>query len=233
MEVGIRSNVLDNAVWHSLTGPRRAHGEVTAHAGRFDPEVAMFSALDDDAGTEAWDELRALAGPGRGVTLFRPEVVVPDSWTVKFRGVGVQMVADGVADPAVDERFDVLGADDVPDMLDLVAETRPGPFSVRTIELGGYLGLRDGDGRLVAMAGERLRCPGFTEISAVCTGSAHRGQGLGTALVLALVHNIRSRGDEAFLHAASDNVNAIRLYLALGFSLRRNDVDAIGVKSPA
>jgi predicted GNAT family acetyltransferase len=105
-------------------------------------------------------------------------------------------------------------------MLALISETRPGPFEERTIEMGRYLGHRV-DGRLVAMAGERMRCPGFTEVSAVCTAADQRGRGLGAALTLAIVDHIRSRGDEAFLHAAADNETAVNLYFKLGFVLRR------------
>jgi predicted GNAT family acetyltransferase len=104
-------------------------------------------------------------------------------------------------------------------MLALVTETQPGPFGTRTIEFGGYIGLRE-EGRLVAMAGERLRCRGYAEVSAVCTLERHRGRGLGTALVRAVVHQIRARGEEAFLHASSSNETAIRLYRALGFRVR-------------
>ena len=105
-------------------------------------------------------------------------------------------------------------------MLDLVQRTRPGPFRPRTIAMGTYLGIRRG-GRLVAMAGERLHPTGWTEISAVCTDDEHRGQGLATRLVLAVAAGIRDRGDTPFLHAAATNVDAIRLYAALGFRLRR------------
>lgn len=219
-------------MWHSLNGPRRALGEVTSHAARFDPDVSVFSALDDEAGTEAWDELRSLVGPGAAVTLVRPDVVVPAAWTLTFRSSGVQLLADVLVDPVCTERFVALGVAEVPEMLELIAETKPGPFFPRTVEFGGYMGFRDG-GRLVAMAGERLKCPGFTEISAVCTLPSHRGRGLGTALVLSLAQSIRARGEHPFLQVASGNVNAIRLYLALGFTLRRDDIDAIGVTSPA
>ncbi|PPK60595.1 FR47-like protein [Actinokineospora auranticolor] len=94
---------------------------------------------------------------------------------------------------------------------------RTGP---RTIELGTYLGIRRA-GVLVAMAGERLRPPGWTEISAVCTDPAARGQGLATRLVLAVAAGIRARGETPFLHTGARNTNAIRLYEALGFRLRR------------
>ena len=109
-----------------------------------------------------------------------------------------------------------LGADDVPDMLALVARTRPGPFLPRTVELGTYLGIRR-EGRLIAMAGERLHPPGWTEISAVCTDAAFRGQGLGSRLVRAVALGIRERGETPFLHTAATNTAAIRLYESLGF----------------
>jgi predicted GNAT family acetyltransferase len=108
-------------------------------------------------------------------------------------------------------------------MLDLVSRTKPGPFLPRTIELGTYLGIRDG-GVLVAMAGERLHPPGWTEISAVCTDDGYRGRGLATRLVKAVAAGIRRRGETPFLHAAGTNTNAIRLYESLGFALRRQAV---------
>ena len=104
----------------------------------------------------------------------------------------------------------VLGPDDVPEMLDLVERTRPGPFRPATITIGTYLGFRDTAGALIAMAGERMRPPGWTEISAVCTDPAHRGRGLATRLVRAVGAAIRDRGDVPFLHTTRDNTAAIR-----------------------
>ena len=105
---------------------------------------------------------------------------------------------------------------DVPEILDLVERAQPGPFRKRTIELGRYLGIRR-DGRLVAMAGERFRLPGWTEVSAVCTDPDFRGAGLGARLTLAVAAGILERGELPFLHAAADNDAAIRLYERLGF----------------
>ena len=130
---------------------------------------------------------------------------------------GVHMVDDGL-DAMPDDEAVILTSDDVPEMLDLVRRTRPGPFAQRTVELGTYLGIRR-DGRLVAMGGERMRPPGWTEISAVCTDPAYRGHGLAARIVRALGHGIRARGDTPFLHADGTNVNAIRLYESLGFVL--------------
>ena len=132
---------------------------------------------------------------------------------------GVQLVDDGLA-AAPDPEAVRLGPADVPEMLDLVERTRPGPFLPRTVELGTYLGIRR-NGALIAMAGERLHPPGWTEISAVCTDPDFRGEGLATRLILAVAHGIRERGETPFLHTAASNTNAIRLYESLGFRLRR------------
>lgn len=225
------AHVLDNAVWHSLTGPRRALGERRGRAGRFDPEVAVFSAVEDPADPQAFADLLELIGPGRRAVLFAVGVVVPAGWADEHRGPGHQLVASGVDVRGATEGTVPLGAADVPEMLALIELTKPGPFAPRTVELGGYLGVRDDAGRLVAMAGERLGVDGFTEVSAVCTHPDVRGQGLATKLVLAVVDAIRARGDEAFLHVAEDNVNALRLYRSLGF-VDRTMVDAVVVKAP-
>jgi predicted GNAT family acetyltransferase len=113
-----------------------------------------------------------------------------------------------------------LTAADVPEMLDLVRRTEPGPFRPRTVELGTYLGLRR-DGALIAMAGERMHPPGWTEISAVCTDPAFRRQGLATRLVRAVAAGIRARGETPFLHTGAGNTTAIRLYESIGFTVHR------------
>jgi predicted GNAT family acetyltransferase len=113
----------------------------------------------------------------------------------------------------------------------LVGRTHPGPFERRTIELGDYLGVRDEKGALVAMAGMRMRVPGYTEISAVCTDEAARGRGLASALVRDLVGRILDRGETPVLHVMTTNVSAIRVYDQLGFTPRREQ-DVIGLRPP-
>lgn len=113
-----------------------------------------------------------------------------------------------------------LDDDDAPEMLELAQRTKPGPFAARTHRLGSFFGLRD-NGALIAMAGERLRPPGWTEISAVCTDEAYRGRGLGRALMEHVIDGIRARGEQPFLHVAATNAGAIRLYERMGFEARR------------
>jgi predicted GNAT family acetyltransferase len=108
-------------------------------------------------------------------------------------------------------------------MLDLVARTKPGPVFPRTIEMGTYLGIRR-NGALVAMAGEKLHPPGWTEIGAVCTDEAWRGHGFATRLIRAVAGVIRDRGDIPFLHAIAANTRSMDLYESIGFRLRRKTV---------
>ena len=225
------AHLLDNAVWNSLNGPRRAFARQHGRAARFDPEVAPFAAVEDPRDQAAWADLVELVGPGHSAVFLAPPVEPAEGWTVSWRRPCHQLVATDVDLTGPQADLLVLGATDVPEMLELIELTQPGPFAVRTFELGGYVGVRDAEGTLVAMAGERLAVDGFVEVSAVCTRPELRGTGLGTALVRAVVAGIRARGNEAFLHVADNNLNALRLYLALGFS-ERIMADAVILKAP-
>ncbi|MDR7276095.1 GNAT family N-acetyltransferase [Catenuloplanes atrovinosus] len=223
--------MLDNPVWASVVhGPHahlaRRHG---AAAG-FLPEVSPFHGLAAPDDPAAWSDLAALAGPGTQLLVTGPRIAPPDDWTVVEMMDGVQLV-DTALRVEPDPEAVLLGPDDVPEMLDLTARTRPGPFGPRTLELGVYLGIRH-DGRLIAMAGERMRPPGFTEISAVCTDPDFRGKGLATRLVRAVAEVIRGRGETPFMHASATNTGAIRLYEAIGFTVRARPRFAI-LRSPA
>jgi ribosomal protein S18 acetylase RimI-like enzyme len=212
-------HVLDHPARAALTGPHARFAERYGRILRYPVDVTPWLALPEEPDERDWADLAALAGPGTEVPLLGFRGRVPDDWEVTFRMPGVQYVDAGLA-AAPDPEAVRLGPADVPEMLDLVARTRPGPFLPRTIELGTYLGIRRG-GALVAMAGERLHPPGWTEISAVCTDPSVRGEGLASRLILAVAHGIRERGETPFLHTGADNTHAIRLYESLGFRLRR------------
>jgi ribosomal protein S18 acetylase RimI-like enzyme len=212
-------HILDNPAWAALTGPHARFAERVGRAARYPVDVSPFTALADPADPRAWEDLATLVGPGTLTPVTGTPAPPPEGWETVTSGQGVQLV-DTALHAGPDPEAVRLGQDDVPEMLDLIARTEPGPFLPRTVELGTYLGIRR-DGRLIAMAGERLRPPGWTEISAVCTDPDHRGQGLGTRLVRAVAAGIRERGDTPFLHATAANTGAIRLYESLGFTLRR------------
>jgi len=172
-----------------------------------------------------WSGYLLLAG---GVFSAR-QIDLPEGWRTTWILLGVQMVDTGMATQP-DEEAVQLGPADVPEMLDLVSRTRPGPFLLRTVELGSYLGIRR-DGALIAMAGERMHPPGYTEISAVCTDPDHQGSGLASRLMRAVAHGIRGRGEVPILHASSTNHTAIRLYEKLGFAVRR-EFQFVGFERP-
>lgn len=240
-------HVLDNPVWHALKGPQRALGRTTDLAGCFDEDVSRFGALANAPETEvAWRDLAQLLGPQGTVELTGDLPEPPQGWSVTSRFEGVQMVGDGIQGPTargpqhrgatvpsgtqitpeartvetIAPSPERLGPANVPEMLALVEAAQPGPFEPRTIECGVYLGIRI-DGSLVAMAGERVRPPGYSEISAVATHPDHRRLGLAKQVVLAVADSIIGRGDTPFLHALLDNTAAVSLYESLGFTIRR------------
>jgi GNAT superfamily N-acetyltransferase len=221
---------------------RRPQATVAQHlplAARYLPDVAPFAALPDDAGPDAWDALRELIGPGGMAVLPRAHLAVPDAWSVPFALPCRQMLLTGALAPETQrptrpesgDLIESLGPEDVPEMIALVERTRPGPFLTRTIELGTYLGVRDERKELVAMAGERMHLPDFTEISAVCTDDTHRGRGLASRLVRALVHGIRERDETPCLHLTQENEGAHRVYDRLGFETRAL-FDVTAVRAP-
>lgn len=210
---------LDNPARAALLGPQAHLAERCGAVLRYAPDISPFVGLPDEPGPEDWTDLAKLIGAGSVAATAGVPATPPPGWQVLMTVDAVQLTGELVA-ATPDAEAVPLGLADVPEMLDLVARTRPGPFLPRTIELGGYLGIRR-DGALVAMAGERLRPPGWAEISAVCTDPAFRGKGLATRLTLAVAAAISARGEQPFLHAASDNVTALRLYESLGFRLRR------------
>ena len=218
----VDESVLDNAVWFSLDGPHQGFAERRGAAARYDPDVSVFGAIGDDSEV-GWRDLESVVSPSGIAVLFRAEIPEPPAgWTRLDGGRGHQMVLGELAAVDVPDSR-ALGPDDVGEMLALVELTKPGPFCLRTVELGGYVGVFDGD-RLVAMAGERLAPPGFREISAVCTHPDYRGRGLAAGLSARVARTILERGERPFLHHASDNDPARRVYEALGFEFRRQVV---------
>ncbi len=213
-------SVLDNPVWSALSTTHSSFAEGDAFAKRYPFDVAPFAAIGDQS-AESYHSLAQLLDPGETVAL--PLAAMPDlpaGWTNVRRIDSAQMVWKGSAPPPVNHDIDRLNILRVDEMLALVELTKPGPFLRRTPELGSYLGIYEA-GQLVAMAGERLRPLGHTEISAVCTHPEYRGRGYASSLVSALIQKITKRDEIPFLHVRSENVGAIRVYEKLGFKTRR------------
>ena len=213
-------HILDRPVWSALTTRQAhlAHGD--ARAWRLDPEYGLFAAAADDS-PPAQAALARLAPSGGAIALVETGAVTPPPGTRLMMQPAIhQMIAPGF--PREEPRFDhvALGDADAADMLALATLTEPGPFSARTHRLGDFIGVKRA-GRLVAMAGERMKAPGFTEVSAVCTHPDHRGHGFAGQLTRVVAARIAARGETPFLHVYPHNRGAIALYEAMGFRLRR------------
>ena len=210
----------DRPVWASLAGPLAPLSVGGPLARRFAHDVNLFASAADDS-APALQALADLVTAGDPVyVLQRGPVVVPPGLQPARLAMGVQMVAtrpmpvlDG-ADAVVD-----LGDADAAEMLALATLTQPGPFLARTHAMGRFIGIRQG-GRLLAMAGERMRFAGGTEVSGVCTHPDARGRGHARLLSALVAARIAARGDRPFLHAWTHNRAAIALYESLGFELR-------------
>jgi predicted GNAT family acetyltransferase len=211
--------MLDRPVWAALS-TRHLHLSVGgALARRYAPDVNLFaSACDDTAAALA--ALTELVRPGERVFAAQvPEILVPAGLVAIKAARGVQMVAARSMPAVADEDIVELTDADAPEMLALATLTEPGPFLARTHTMGTFRGIRIG-GRLAAMAGERLRFPGYTEVSGVCTHPDFRGRGLARRLSAAVASRIEARGERPFLHAWKTNTPAISLYESLGFEIR-------------
>lgn len=206
---------LDRPVWHSLSGRHAALALGDARAWRFRPDVNLFGAAAD-ASPGALAALAALI-PAQGAL-----ATVENASARPLPGAAIeaerrldQMVATQLNRGGRTVEIVALGADDAAEMFELATLTAPGPFFANTYLQGGYVGVRR-SGRLVAMAGERMKLPGFTEVSAVCTHPDHRGQGYARALMEAVIAPLLERGEGVFLHHYPDNP-AVALYRSMGF----------------
>jgi len=212
---------LDCAAWSALNGRHARFAFARGGARRYDSAYGVFAAVGDRSEASLAD-LGALIAEYGDVALLEadPPVDVPGV-VVASQAIGVQMIAAGLTRGGSPEVEIVpLGDVDAAEMLVLATLTEPGPFFARTHQLGDFFGVRV-DGQLVAMAGERMKPNGFTEVSGVCTHPDHRGRGYAGALMRRVAGRILDRGEVPFLHAYASNRGAIALYETLGFTLRR------------
>jgi predicted GNAT family acetyltransferase len=214
------SHPLDYPIWTALTTTQQALAEGDGRALRFPTDVTPFADMPD-LSAENFAALAAMMSPADIAVLFTPEAVNPPAeFKVVLADTGEQMIGTPIETPANGIDIVTLGVDDVPDMIELTALTKPGPFSTRTHELGTFLGIRV-DGRLAAMIGERMKPAQYTEITAVCVHPSHRGRGYGQMLLSAISRQIVSRGEIPFLHVFTSNHSAIALYRRQGMEIRR------------
>lgn len=213
------SHILDRPIWNALHTAHADLAEGGERAMRYPPSIVPFAAAADDT-RESLEALENLPAVDEAMAIVEAgPVIIPQGLTVVAEGKLVQMVAERPYERISDSRLQPLTSDDAEEMLALATLTKPGPFTLRAQSLGTFWGVKI-EGRLVAMAGQRLRQPGFGELSGLCTHPDFQGRGLGTLLFRYVAGEISARGDTVFLHAYYTNTPAITLYKALGFKLR-------------
>ena len=219
-------HMLDNPVWNALGTCQKHFAETNGGLRRFPPEVTPLGGFPEanQAGLESLREL--LKGGGALGILMPRHMDAPAGLEIALESPLLQMILENGAPSTTavsasmkEYEFIELGVADVPEMVELATLTKPGPFATRTHEMGTYLGIRK-RGRLAAMAGERMKLPGYTEISAVCTHPEHLGNGYAGFLMTVLAERIRARGEVPFLHVRPENTRAIQLYERLGYTKR-------------
>ena len=215
---------LDRPVWAALSTRQRAFAIGDERALRFDPAIGLFAAAAD-AEPDSLAALAALAPTEGVIGLVETDLPALPGLRIVKQAECVQMLADAPI-PAPPIAFDPLGDGYAADMLELATLTEPGPFFARTHELGDFIGIRH-EGQLVAMAGERMKAPGFTEVSGVCTRPGFRGRGYAAGLLAVVATRIAARGETPFLHAYAEHAATIALYERLGFRVRTTVVYAL------
>jgi predicted GNAT family acetyltransferase len=218
------THVLDNMAWHALNSHQSKFAIGSGLAKRFPPDVGFASALAEHS-EAAYRDLDQIIDEGESAVLYYPDSARPiPGWTITATYLMHQMVSQQpVADLKIPDEVVELTAADVPDIMQLVDAARPGPFYARTIETGRFFGIRQ-DGKLVAMAGQRLRLMGYAELGLVCTHPDWRGKGYARLLSSVLINIICEQNDVPYLHVFPDNTAAYRLYESLNFVKRREMV---------
>ncbi len=225
------SQILERVVWSALTSRQAEFSLGNASARRFHPDVSPFAATRDNS-PEALSELARLIGHGddRAYLMQAAEISLPDTLEAEKTALGVMMVQKTAIREAQAPATPVqLTAQSIPEMVALAELTKPGPFTVRTPELGLFWGVYVEE-RLAAMAGTRLNLDGYREVSGICTHPDFRGRGLAKTLTLHVATYIRAQGDIPILHSYADNHAAIGLYRRLGFDIA-SEVNVAVVKS--
>ena len=216
----VNASPLDSPVWFALTTTHAPFALGDAVVKRYPRDIGPFIALAPELDLTP-PQMHALVAPDEKVYFVGHLPGLDARWAVDHEEPILQMAHTGpVEPPDPGVTITEMGPQHLAAMLELTALVYPSYFRPRTAHLGRYYGVLV-DGRLAAMAGERMAMTGHQEISAVCTHPDFLGRRLAQNLLRHLVVTIRARGEAPFLHVSSDNTRAIRVYDTTGFGVRR------------
>jgi predicted GNAT family acetyltransferase len=212
-------HVLDRPIWHALRTHHAAHLQGGNLAVRYAPDVTPFAATIDESDAALRELAKLTSADAITILLQASPTPAPPGTIVEATSAAVQLMAANIDRKLLPGDVVELGENDAPAMRALAALTKPGPFLPRTHRLGGFVGVKH-NGQLVAMAGERMKLTGYTEVSGVCTHPDFRGKSYGRLLSQLVAQRIVDRGEIPFLHAYAANTKAIQLYESIGFAKR-------------
>lgn len=221
------NTVLINPVWEALSSRQSQFNRGSQSLKYFPQEVSPFIGLKNWDAEDLFDLENHVPTNRSFSVMIAKEVTIPHSFEIIFSILLYQMVCTNLI-PFSNSNIAIenLGNKDIPQMLALTELTKPGPFYQRTIDFGHYIGIFDKD-ELIAMAGERLRMNGFSEISAICTKPEYLGRGYASLLLSKASDRTIQEGNTPFLHVRTDNVRAIQVYQKLGFTINADVYFAI------
>ena len=218
----MKETVLDNPAWGALTSVHAHFAQGTDRAKRYAPGIVPFVAIGDTA-SDSLKELDPWMNPGETFYIIGDLPTLPQGWVVEHELPCAQMVLGSSMPPMMDDEnvtVSLLGEADATDMFNLINSLQPGYYNKDTRLLGSYYGIRQ-EGMLVAMAGERMRFSGYTELSAICTHKDYTGRGYAQRLINRLCQQHAAAGITSCLHVSLANERAIRIYAHMGFEQRR------------
>jgi len=217
----IHSELLDNPVWYALQTTHKPFAEGTAAVQRYPQGVLQFAGCADPA-TADLNEIIPWTVPGEKLIIIGVLPSLPANWTLLRELPCTQMTCENAVPTSAEKENNILvltNADRL-DMVELTNLVQPGFFYERTPDLGRYYGIRDG-GKLVAVAGERTKISGWTEVSAVCTHPEYTGKGYAQRLVTHIINTNIENGIKLYLHLLTSNERARKIYDLLGFTETR------------
>jgi GNAT superfamily N-acetyltransferase len=215
--------LLDNIMWRCLTGPHAkfaaGKGDVRRYAHGFSPILGFANPERPD-----FAALEKICAPGESFYCDLWTGTPPAGWQIEKEALMFKMVWSA-APPEADAAPDAIALrpEHAEQAVALAKLTNPGPFGIRTPELGEYFGYFDGD-RLIAMAGERFCAGDLHEVSGICTHPDFQGRGLARKLTLKVIRRQMQRGKTTFLHVMSHNTGARALYEKMGFRIYRDTI---------
>ncbi len=214
----MNNHILDNPAWSALTGRHASLAIGEGPVWRYPADVSPFAAIETPSALPVLTERMT---EGETAVLWAPNALsIPDGLDLVICFPILQMAAFDFRPTWLEDDALPLGETDVDDMIELTTLTKPGPFAHKTRLMGNYIGIRE-QGRLAAMAGERMKPDGYTEVSAICVHPDHLGRGHARRLTSIMGRRYVADGKVPFLNVLPDNAPAIGLYQSLGFATRR------------